>query len=251
MSRRRSIAVLVLLWTLWLAPPSQAVEYRLQVTSMFTTAYSYFLTARQLENGASGPGLDRLEASADRGEIPSGAILWDRRVAPVRESVSRAWGGSRIIPEVKFGGDGTTTWDTFTWDGKPGERSVWLIVPIIRRIQEVYYAALKGTGPLRNYQPYNIPLNGAKITVPTFPLNFLWFHEERANMWDRYLARDLDLSEGIGAVVGVNTNTSFPDQVYIIVSHAPEPTTYKAVFGWRERATDRESPGGQGPIIIR
>ena len=249
--RRWTLAVLASLSSLWLAPPARAVEYRLQVSSTFTGSYAYFLSAGQLENGASGPGLDRMEAAFDRGELPSGVILWDRRVQPVRESISRAWGGSRVIPDVKPGGDGTTTWDTITWDGKPGERSVWILVPIIRRIQEVYNAALKGTGPMRNYQPYNIPLDGSKVTVAMFPLNFLWFYEERGTIWDRYLARDLDLREGIGAVIGVNTNALFPDQVYIIVSHAPEPTTYKAVFGWRERASDRESPGGQGPIILR
>ena len=49
----------------------------------------------------------------------------------------------------------------------------------------------------------------------------------------------------------MNTNTLFPDQAYLIVSHTQQPTTYKAVLVWRERKSDREAPGGRGTIIIR
>jgi hypothetical protein len=232
--------------------PAGAVEYKLQVTSLFSSAYVYYLSANELENGASGPGLDRLESSIDRGDVPGGVVLWDRRVQPVRETIGRAWGGSRIIPQVTMAGSGDAPiWDTITWDGKPGERSVWVVVPVMRRIQEAYNVALRGNGPLRNFQPYAPPMNGSKVTVPSVPLNYLWFHEERGNVWDKFLARSIDLRDGIGAVVGVNTNPLFPDQVYIVVSHAEQPATYKAVLLWRERTLDRELPGMQNPVIVR
>jgi hypothetical protein len=35
------------------------------------------------------------------------------------------------------------------------------------------------------------------------------------------------------------------DRVYVIVSHAEQPTTYKAVLVWRERNLDREAPDGR------
>ena len=48
-------------------------------------------------------------------------------------------------------------------------------------------------------------------------------------------------------VVGVNTNRSMPDQVYLIVRHEDVPTTYKAVLSWRPRdrahLNDLEAPG--------
>jgi hypothetical protein len=232
------------------ALPAQAVEYRLQVTSIFSSAYVSFLKARELKDGASGPGLDRLESSVDRGDLPRGAILFDRRVQPVRESLGRAYGGARVVPRVTLGGEGSTIWDEISWEGTPGERSVWIVSPQILVEQELFNAALRGTGPMRNFQPYGLPRSGSRVTVVSFPLNFLWFHEERGGMWDRYLARGLDLTGGIGAVVGVNTNAMFPDQVYIIVQHAEAPTTYKAVLVWRRRQNDRQAPGGQSPIII-
>ena len=107
-----------------------------------------------------------------------------------------------------------------------------------------------GTGPLRNHQPFSFPMNGTRAAALAIPLNFLWFQEERGTAWDKYISRGLDLTEGIGAVVGVNTNLLFPDQVYLITRHTEQPTTYEAVVIWRERKFDRQAPG-QGNIIIR
>ncbi len=244
------VAAVGALMLLALVPPAQAVEYRLQVASILETGFVSFLKRGELKDGASGPGLDRLEASLDRGDMPKGAMLFDRRVQPVRGSLARAYGGSRVIPEMKPGGDGSTDWDEIRWDGKPGERSVWLVLPAMRRIQELHHVALKsGGGPLRHFQPYGFLLDGAKTPALALPLNFLWFHEERGTVWDRYISRGLELEYGIGAVVGVNSSAVFPDQVYLIVSHAEQPTTYKAVLVWRLRNLDREAPGIENPLF--
>jgi len=231
------------------APPAGAVEYRLQVASIFESAFVSFLKPGELADGASGPGLDRLEASLDRGEVPRGAVLFDRRVQPVRESLARAYGGARVVPRIKPGGEGSAIWDEMTWEGKPGEQSVWLVSPTLRSIQELYNVALRGTGPLRHFQPYTTPTNGTRVAALSLPLNFLWFHEERGTAWDKYISRSLDLREGIGVVVGVNFNAMFPDQAYLIVRHVEQPATYKAVLAWRQRRVDREAPGAQTPIV--
>ena len=52
----------------------------------------------------------------------------------------------------------------------------------------------------------------------------------------------LALSEGIGAVIGLNTDRFFPDSVYLILRHGEQPTTYKAVLAWRQRREDIETP---------
>lgn len=246
--RRVGLAgAVVALTLLALVPAAQAVEYRLQVVSILDTAFVSFLKPGELKDGASGPGLDRLEASLDRGDMPKGGILFDRRVQPVRESLARAYGGSRVIPEMKPGGEGSTDWDEIVWDGKPGERSVWLVLPTMRSLQELHDVALKGGGPLRHFQPSGFLLDGATAAL-ALPLNFLWAQEERGTAWDKYISRGLELKYGIGAVVGVNSSALFPDQVYLIVSHADQPTTYKAVLVWRQRNLDREAPGIQNPV---
>lgn len=232
-----------------LAPPAGAVEYRLQAVSVHETTFVSYLRPGELKDGASGAGLDRLDASLDRGEVPHGAVLFDRRVQAVRESIARAYGGVPVVPRIKPGGEGAVAWDEVTWEGKPGERSVWLISPILRSIQELYRAALRSKGPLRYFQPYSVPMDGTRAAAVTFPLNFLWALEERGTAWDKYLSRGLDLETGIGVVVGVNFNAMFPDQAYLIVSHAVEPTTYKAVLAWRQRNLDREAPGTGNPIL--
>jgi len=249
-SVRRGFVCSLFILLLGLASQAAALEYRLQVVSLYSTAFSAFLRPGELGNGASGPGLNRLEATLDSGELPKGVILFDRRVQPVSESLGRAYGGARITPLFNPGAVGAAAWDELVWDGTPGERSVWLVSPTIRNVQEIRDTVLRGRGALRHFQAYAFPMNGARLPALSLPLNFLWFHEERGTAWDKYLSRGLDLSEGIGVVVGVNTNTLFPDQVYVIVSHAEQPTTYKAVIVWRGRKFDRQAPS-PGIIIIR
>ena len=247
--RLGSIGLASLLASLALASTARAVEYRLQVVSIFESAFSSYLKPGESRDGASGAGLDRLEASLDHGEMPSGAILYDRRAQPAPDNIARAYGGTPVVPSPSPGGGGrSTSWQEITWDAKPGERSVWLVSPIIRSIQELERVALKSTGPLRQYGVYTLPPDHSKLPAVSLPLNFLWAQEERGTAWDKYIARSLDLANGVGVVVGVDSNAFSPDQSYLIVSHAEEPTTYKAVLVWRQRKLDRQLPG---PVIIR
>jgi hypothetical protein len=236
----------------WLAvwPAAEAVEYKLRVVSMPDTAYTSFLLPGEFTDGASGRGINRLEATLDSGEFPAGPVLFDRRVMPVRDSIARAYRGSRVLPELTAGGVGSVVWDEMTWEGNPGEQSVWVISPIINNYQEVFNFAMRGTGPLRNYQPFSSPMDGSRVTAVMYPLNFLWFYEERGTIWDKYVSRSLDLREGIGAIVGQNFNPQFPDIVHLITRHAEGPTTYKAVIVWRGRKFDKQAPN-PGIIIVR
>ncbi|HXJ85024.1 MAG TPA: hypothetical protein VMS64_40820 [Candidatus Methylomirabilis sp.] len=250
---RRSKVLGALAVIVWLAMTSTAgaVEYRLRVVSIPDVAYMSNLLPGEYNDGAAGAGLNRLETTLDRGEFPKGPVLFDRRVQPVRDSIGRAYGGVRVLPTVTWGGADAIVWDEMVWEGNPGEHSVWILSPtIIGYFQEVYNVALRGTGPLRNYQPFALPMDGSRVTALTIPLNFLWAQEERGTAWAKYISRGLDLRTGIGLVVGVNTNQQFPDVAYIITQHTEEPTTYEAVVVWRQRRFDRQAPG-QGTIIIR
>ncbi len=224
------------------AAPAWAVDYRLQVISMYENSFASFLTAGELKDGSSGPGLARLEASLDKGEVSKAVLLYDRHLQASREGIARAYGGVPVRAEVRLGGLETDLWDEVRWEGKPGEQSVWVIVPGSRLPQELRRLALKGFGPLRQFQPYVIPANGTRFPAVSFPLNFLWTQEELGTAWGKYVRPVLDLRDGIGAIVAVNHNRLFPDQVYVIVSQGAEPTTYKAVLAWRQRPEDVEGP---------
>ncbi len=111
----------------------------------------------------------------------------------------------------------------------------------------LYRVVLQGTGPLRHFTPY-APTNGHKLPVVKYPLDSLWLYEERRALWEKYLARSLDLGNGIGAVVGSNSNPTFPDLVYLVVNQAQQPTTYKAVLVWREPPSNLEAPAPPRPV---
>lgn len=245
--RLHPAAVLILLLGLLVAPlPVGAVEYRLRVVSLYQEAFSALLRAGELVDGASGPGLDRLEATLDGGELSLGAVLWDRPPQAVAAETARAYGAVPARPAVPEAGERARAWHELRWDGRPGERTVWKVSPTGLRVGELERVALKGRGPLRQFLPFTA-VRGHRSPALSVPLLYLWAHEDGGTIWSRYLSGKLDLAHGMAVVVGVNTNRSMPDQVYLIVRHEDVPTTYKAVLSWRPRdrahLNDLEAPG--------
>ncbi len=231
----------------WAVPlPAWAAEYKLQVVSIPEEALAAFLTSSgEYVDGASGPGLGRLERSLDQGEVSKGVFLYDRALQPASETVARGYGGVPVRAEVRRGGVERQLWDEVRWEGNPGEVTVW-VVPVVstRNPQRLFRLALKGSGPLRLYSAHTPPpRNGTKVDVARFPLNYLWFVEERGTA-PKHVSRFLDLSRGIGAVVGVNRNLSFSDQVYLVVNQGEQPSTYKVVLVWSQEEVDRHSLPG-------
>lgn len=234
--------LLVILWVAVAAVPAQAVEYRLEVVNLWETALSGYAKTSELHDGASGPGLERLEASLDEATLPRGVVLGDRTLRWASVSVARAYGTVRVLAEIKAGGDGHPLWDEVRWEGKPGDRSVWVVAASGRgRPERLYRTVLKGDGPPRQFMPY-IPTGASRSAAVKFSLSFLSFYEERGTVWERYVSRGLDLREGLGAVVGENSNQTFPDHVYLIVEQGAQPTTYKAVLLWRESTDSIQAP---------
>ena len=239
---RLALAALIpLLAPLAGAPPAAAVEYRLQVVSIFEDALKSFLRPGETGDGAAGPGLDRLEASLDTGAFPAAVVLYDRPLEAARELVARGWGAAPVRAEARRGGEGKQRWDAVIFEGTPGERSLWLVAATTGRPQEVARVALRGAGPLRLFQPYARP-NGGTLPVLSHQLSFLWTGQERGDLWDRHVGPALDLAAGIGVVVGVNQGAFYADHAYIVVQHGPEAATYKAILAWKQREQDREAP---------
>lgn len=245
-SRRASVVAAIAV-TLLAAPlVAGAAEYRLRVVSVYEEAFSALLRADELVDGASGPGLNRLEASLDRAEFPIGAILWDRPLQAVSDETGRAYGAVVARPDTPDAGT-RRLWHELRWEGRPGEQTAWKISPSGLRVGELDRVALKGRGPLRQFIPVTPSTNGRRSPALSVPLLYMWAQEERGVVWASYLAQRLELSEGIAAIIGVNANRSFADQVYLVVRHGEQPMTYKAVLSWRPRdrshLNDLEAPG--------
>src|SRR5215475_7756028 len=221
---------------------AEAVEYKLQVVSTWENGFTSFLRPGEAADGSSGPGLENLIASLDRGDVPRGPLVWDRTVRWAGEVVARAYGAARVRAEITPGGTDRVLWDEVKWDGQPGDRTVWVIDPSGRgRPQELYHVVVKAIGPARHYIPYT-PTSSLRFVAPRYPLEYLSFYEERGSLWTRSLERTLDLGQGVGVVGGANSNPTFPDSARIVVSQAEQPTTYKVVLVWREPASNLEAP---------
>src|SRR3989454_6905673 len=141
---RRAIASpAVVLLALW-PPPAAAIEYRLRVANVRDEAFTSFLKPGEIKDGATGPGLERLEASLDTGDFPKAVLLYDRHLQAAPESTARAFGGVPVRVEVQAGGDGAQRWDEAPWQGTPGEQSLWGVPCPPRRTGGVRRVARKG-----------------------------------------------------------------------------------------------------------
>jgi hypothetical protein len=236
--------------------PAQAVEYRLQVASLYADSFVHYFDG-PIGTGSGEPVMDRLGRELDTSKIPSGALLADRPFRYGWEAVAGSFRAVKVIAEIKPG-EGARRWDEVAWEGNPGERSVWVIAPTTTRTQEVIHVALRGVtlgagepSALRYYLPYRVTGSPTPQSAVTYPLAWLRFYEGRGPaLWDRYLSRSVALGQGIAAVVGENSNPSFADWVYIVVEHPPRPTTFRAVVGWdRRRGADRSNL--EGPSTLR
>ena len=240
-------ALSILLAALLLTVPGwplagEAVEYRLQVASLYNDAFFALLGAASIRG--EGPVDSRLVEALDRGEVPAGAFLYGRmlEVAPAR--VATSFGASLVRAEARLGQEITLRGSEVRWEGTPGEHSVWVIAPVNRWETEARNVALKGTGPLVWAIPHLMALVHSRSKAVGIPLGFAQAYEGNAGLWGKYLSAALDLGEGIGVVVGDNSSSVFADHVYIVVKHAPAPTTYQVVIGWGRRLHELQTVKG-------
>jgi hypothetical protein len=245
---RRALIFVVLL-ALGGVSPAAALEFRLQVANLHEEGFTHFFDG-PLGTGSGELVMDRLETTLDSANVGSGARLSDRVPTRFRARAAESWGAVRGRGEINPA-DGPRQWDEIVWDGKPGERSVWVIATTTTHVQEVKHVALKGWAPgsaLRYYIPYHVTLNPAPEAVVALPLNFLRFYEDRPGLWDRYLRKSVALGEGIAIAVGVNDTPAFADWVYLVVQHPPQPAAFKVVLGWARRiSADTSSKEGRDP----
>src|SRR5262249_42632606 len=101
--RPRPVALWILLGLFGALLPgtAHAVEYRLLVASIFDATLMSFVSPPELVNGASGPGLERVEKGLDSGQIDVGAMPAGRPLVSVAADVARARGarpGPAAVP---------------------------------------------------------------------------------------------------------------------------------------------------------
>src|SRR5260370_40294960 len=115
MGTRRGLLIAGLLASLLGPPPAHAVEYRLEVANLWETALYPFAKPAELRDGASGPGLERLEARLDPGAMPHAVVLRGRTLRRAREAGAHAYGTVRGLAEIKSAGArprrGELRWD--------------------------------------------------------------------------------------------------------------------------------------------
>jgi hypothetical protein len=137
--RRPAVVAVCMLAVLAVGTPAGAVEYRMKVANIFDQATMSFLSRGELDDGATGPGFQRLAAQA---RIARGGVV--------------------------------SYWDEVRWDGRPGERSIWIVKPNGRESPQAVSHAVVGVnnqGVLADLV-YNIVEQGP--TPTTFEVVITW-----------------------------------------------------------------------------
>ena len=96
MGTRRGLLIAGLLASFVGTTSAHAVEYRLEVANLWETALYAFAKPAELSDGASGPGLLKLEASLDQGAIPH-AVVEHRALPPRQHRGGHEAGGVRPV----------------------------------------------------------------------------------------------------------------------------------------------------------
>ena len=225
-------------------PPDGLVEYRLRVLNVRDEAFTTFLGVGDAGQGEAGPGLVRLASAADAGGV-RGGVLYDRHPTPLSEESARAWGAALGPSRVKLLDGRTDMWDEVRWYGRPGERSVWRITSRNRRPQAVRRVAITEGDALVHYRPLASPLfGGDRRPVTAVSLGYVR-HVEANGRSGEYLARHVDVRQGLALVVGTNDDQVFPDEAWLVVTHPSGAATYEAVLAWTARGGERETTGGR------
>jgi hypothetical protein len=237
------LLVMLLSCMLLSLPVASAEEYRLQVANLYRDSFAHFIDG-PIRTGSGELAMPNLERALDSGDISPAALLTDRVVRYGWDDMLRGFGAVKARASVSPG-EGPRRWDEVVWDGKPGERTVFVISASAGNYQEVYQVALNGKADgsiLRYYVPYKVTGSPQPSPVVAYSLTFLRFHADRDDLWARYLSRSVSLADGLAAVIGINENPTFADWVYFVVEHPARPTTFKAVIGWeRRRSSDRSN----------
>lgn len=209
---------------------AEAAEYRLQVINLNEEAFAYYM-----ESGKGSPNGSwaRLESAADKGKVPWGTIIADRFVKLADPVLVRHFEAVPIKPEsVEAEG---RNWVEFRWQGEPGKRVLWVVEARgFSPLHEVRYVGLKGTGSPGYSIPLNAPFSPVRLKAVAFPTQFilLW---NGGSLWEKWVSRYLDLGEGVGAVVGVDTNPTLPDKVFLVIEQPAGPKVFKVALAWRKR----------------
>jgi hypothetical protein len=235
------IALLVLL--LGAPRATEAIEYTLQVANLYDEALGYFVRG-PVGRGAGELQLRELEQMLDRGDVGPGVFLYDRNAEPASPDVARSFGAVSVRVLNLPSAEALENWKVLRWAGTPGERALWVIRPATTHWRRVTSAALGGaTGGLRYFIPYRMTRGSKPSVAPAFSLAMLRAAEDGRSIWDTMLARAVDLTAGLAAVVGQDDVGA--DWVYLMVEQPSSPATFKVVVGWaRESAGGRSGRGG-------
>jgi hypothetical protein len=231
MMRRSVVGVLIAL-VAW--PLAAGAEYRLRVANLHESAYFAYAERPRTGNRRSGFSLTRLEEALGRAAVPPAVFVANRVLEPADSTTARAFQAAEIVASPAPGR--ATQWQEARWDGKAGQRAVWVIRGDGIHQPEVTGIGLPGAGGgLRHYHPYDVTASRARLRVARLSQTLMESWIARDGLWPRVLAPVLDTTDGIAAVVMHSQNRVYIDSVFLVIEQPEGSATYSVAIAWRPR----------------
>lgn len=238
------VLLLCLAWLLLVVPLRvQAVEHTLRVANLHDDAFAYFIRGaiRRGEGELAMPGL---EQAVDSASIGGGGLIYDRDIHAAGDGIAQSFGAVTVRPTGYSATVENGSWKAVRWEGKPGDRVVWVIRPSTTHFAEVRHLAVSGPqGELRYFIPYSVTVSPTRSRAVAYSLTLLRSGENGRPLWQMYLSRAVDLKQG-AAVVGRPTIGA--DWVYVVIEPPPEATTFSVAIGWTRRGSSDRILAGTG-----
>ncbi len=228
----------------FMALPAWAVKYRLEVTNLDDLTFSSYLENGTPSSRKNEP-MKGLDVRLDRQQFPPAAVLPGREVQLLEDP---AYGGKVPTRISLLPVSGKQAWNTYVFDGNPGDTVTFVVKTDTVAWQEVRDVAANAGGTLRRLSIGNPGIFGqSREEVVEVSQDFLANAVDRGT-FPEWVAQNATAIDGLSVVVGQGDNRVYdPDRVYLLIKLPPEPHTFKVVIGWR----NHEDQGDHDDRILR
>ena len=220
---------------LWLtALPTWAVEYRLQVANVDDRTFSSYEGQANSWTSQKEP-MGRLEARLDDNQFSRATILPGHHVELLEDP---AYGGTTPTRVSLLPATRQQDWSTYVFDANPGDTVAFVVRTDMAGWQEAMDVAADDHGTLRRLSIGGLGIFGGSREVPQVSQYFLANAVDHGT-FPQWVAQHAKAVDGMSFVVGQGNLPNYPDRLYVVLKLPPEPHTFQAVVGWRDRKGDR------------
>ena len=216
--RLAAVAWWVAAVSLWCPGMADAISYQLQIVSVPQRVFLYFVDGRKL------PGFEEFLDDTRRSRF---VVFNDRQPQPVEIKGSVA----SLPVDISFP-KRSNPWGATTWDGQPGQLTVFRIHGIHSSYQKLNHVAVQTGGVLTRFPVRRVSRSRTQpMEVPATAADYLT-HAVESGTFPAWVEQRAVSHEGLSVIVGRHQKVQESDTVYLVVRMSQARQAFKVILGW-------------------